>query len=309
LITASAQEGFIKLSPVKESILPLDLSNPQAQSLVGMALLQDARGKEIWSQSVSLTAAQRVHFEVALPKLSMAESSGPLYTVMLQIQGASGPQVFRIPFRQVFAYAIHHAPGNPLKVDLTDFVQRLPVIKVDQLENVYELAFDPAIPRWRGPDELSIQARACHDESGIYFRFDVTDEKQIQHGPPDQMWKGASLQLAVGAAEQPNYTIMTLGLLKEGPVAWCSESSYARFKGRSDVPLRITRLGKITTYEVYLPYDNLGISPTTEPQPIRFSFLANEDNGQGRVRWIHWNDGIGKGQDLNLLGYGTLESQ
>lgn len=41
---------------------------------------------------------------------------------------------------------------------------------------------------------------------------------------------------------------------------------------------------------------------------VRFSFLVNEDDGQGRVRWMYWHDGIGKGRSLDLLGHGVMEN-
>ena len=40
--------------------------------------------------------------------------------------------------------------------------------------------------------------------------------------------------------------------------------------------------------------------------PVRFSFLVNEDDGQGRVRWMNWAGGLGVSTKIDDLGYGIL---
>jgi hypothetical protein len=61
----------------------------------------------------------------------------------------------------------------------------------------------------------------------------------------------------------------------------------------------------VTTYDVYLPFALLGIAPAD--RDLRFSFLANEDDGRGRVRWIEWTPGIGRDRSLEFLSYAQLE--
>ncbi len=279
------------------SVLPIRLRNPGSTPLSGELSVEDASGKRLWSQTLSVAADGTSTIKAMLPGGPGPEGGAVTFS-------ANGESI-RLPLRTVDSYPIRKAQDNPMAPASEAFVNGLPKLKLDRREDVAELAFDPSILSWQGPDDLSVEARACHDDGGIYFRFDVTDDKHVPPASPSALWKGDSVQLALAAPGANRYAIVSLGLTADGPVAWCDEAADAAGKGRWDVPLRIERRGKVTTYHVYIPFAQAGLPPS--PRHIRFAFLVNEDDGQGRVRWMHWHDGIGKGENADLLGFGTLE--
>ena len=69
---------------------------------------------------------------------------------------------------------------------------------------------------------------------------------------------------------------------------------------------KVTRAGNTTSYEVLLPFEMLGFK--YEPGlNLRAAFLANENDGGGRVRVMQWFDGITTGGDVTKFGFIILE--
>ena len=62
----------------------------------------------------------------------------------------------------------------------------------------------------------------------------------------------------------------------------------------------------MTHYEVSLPLAKLGI-PDKTGTLFRFSFLVNENDGKGRIRWIEWMGGIGHAKNPDEFGWGILK--
>ena len=316
LVAAGPEERFIDLEgevrlPIgRESAFPVRLRNPEKGAVSGELAFEDGDGKKAWAKPVSLAAGAELRCDIPLPAADGLQSRIGAVTLRLD-----GRPPFRFPVTLTPSYPIARAAGNPLApgAGLDAFVQQLPTLVLNRQQDVFELAFDPAIPPWKGPDDLSVEARACHDDGGLYFRFDVTDDKLVQNGPVDRLWMGDSVQIAVAAPGQKHYTCLALGLLKDGGAVWCSDSPDPAVRGRWDVPVKVERRGTVTRYQVYLPFAKLGLGAPAGAggggQPVRFAFLVNEDDGQGRVRWMHWYDGIGRGQDTDQLGYGTLEDK
>lgn len=312
LVAAKPEERFLDLGgeinlPIgREGSFPIRLRNPEKGALTGELAFEDGDGKKAWSKPVSLASGAELNADVPVPASDGLRSRTGAVTLRLD----GGKPSLRFPVTLTPSYPIARAEGNPLASDLGSFVQQLPALVLNRQQDVFELAFDPAIPPWHGADDLSVTARVCHDDGGIYFRFDVTDDKHVQNSSADRLWLGDSVQVAVAAPGQKRYAGFALGLLKDGPAVWCSDNPDPQAKGRWDVPVRIERRGTVTSYQVYVPFSKLGIAyKPGETQPVRFAFLVNEDDGQGRVRWMHWYDGIGKGQDTDVLGYGTLEGK
>ena len=76
-------------------------------------------------------------------------------------------------------------------------------------------------------------------------------------------------------------------------------------RGAWDVPAKVTRQGNVTVYDITLPLAKLKISD--KPGTLfRFSFLVNENDGQGRVRWIEWMGGIGRSKNPDEFGWGVM---
>jgi hypothetical protein len=60
----------------------------------------------------------------------------------------------------------------------------------------------------------------------------------------------------------------------------------------ADVPARITRSGRLTTYEVTLPWTMMGLAaPLRSGKTVRVSILINNNDGRGR-HGLQWFFGI-----------------
>jgi hypothetical protein len=174
-------------------------------------------------------------------------------------------------------------------------------IMVSQLGNVRELSYDPAIPRWSGKKDLSVEMTMIRKEKGLLAKFEVNDNKHLNRHSGQDIWKGDSVQLAI-MSMTGELTELTIAKTNSGAQVWCHVSSNKKYLGRWNVPLKIERQSGKTIYEVLLPYASLKIKNVSGAR-FRFSFLVNEDDGLGRVRWIEMFGGIGSAKDPDQFGW------
>ena len=65
----------------------------------------------------------------------------------------------------------------------------------------------------------------------------------------------------------------------------------------------VKRTGNKTIYELKIPWKNL-LLPNQQPKEgdtLGYSFLINEDDGEGRNGWIEYASGIGLSKDTSLF--------
>lgn len=302
--------GSIVIDGDEGGRLPITFREPQGREASGRVILANNDGTELCSAAIKLAAGAAHTAVVPVPAATAGKSERSLE---LKIEWSAGDdrQTLSLPIRVLSAYPIRHLPaGGPFAPAQLTAIEKLPVIVLDQVEDVVEFAFDPSISPWRGPKDLSAQVRVAHDGKGLYLRFDVTDDKQVQVSTPSRLDRGDSVQ--VGVAGHDGVTQFFLGLRDEGEqVIWCNRSPNLSFTGRWDTPLRIARSGNVTRYEAYVPADRLGLDLSKSGQAIRFSFNVNEDDGQRpdrwqrRVRYLRWRNGVANESDR--LGYGILK--
>lgn len=177
-------------------------------------------------------------------------------------------------------------------------------IVLDTLDRVHELSFDPAIPRWAGPKDLSCEFAMTREGGDLKLAIRVTDDRHVMNSSAADGWKDDGIQIGFQSAEG-RFTELTLSG-KDGKCAvYAHISPDPALRGEWKVPARLTRQGDVTVYDVTLPLAKLGISP--EPGTVfRFAFLVNENDGQGRVRWIEWMGGIGRSKNPDEFGWGVM---
>lgn len=276
--------------------------NPRDTPLRGRVTLSDPRtGAVVWTRPVELAARAETTLSPVLPPAPAAGATGTRHTLRLETEDSEG-LAMELPVLVAASHPVPRiAPGSfPHRVD------ELPPIRLDEAGQVFELSFDPAIPAWRGPADLSVDARLAHDGEHLALRIDVTDDKHVQSHTDDRLWRGDSVQLAFFEPAGRTHVLLDLGLAKDGPVLWCHKGADA--PGRWSTPVSIRRQGALTRYEATIPLSRLGF-PGGAPAaaPLRFALLVNEDDGQGRVRWMHWAGGLGKNQDVEDLGHCILK--
>jgi|GEM_PF-5147149 len=175
------------------------------------------------------------------------------------------------------------------------------------------------IDDWQGVNDLSGQSAVMWDEENFYMFVEVTDDVFCQPEPGPTNWKGDSVQfgifygtedfIAIGQGAM-NFHEIGLSLSPEGPTAY-------RFKAQDEshpigycegAEVAVVRNRNKTIYEFKIPWVQLlreGDKPK-ENDKLGFSFLINDNDGNGRRGWIEYASGIGETKNVNLFTYLTL---
>ncbi len=296
----------VEVSNEKAVSIPVVFRNPAAGSLQGSLTLRDATGKTVAVQDFKVDAGQAFSWPASVSPAKSESYDTSTWELGLNFSGTDLP-AFSFPIQLIPTYPIQKVAALAENPANWPAIESLPGITLNRFEQVVELTYDPTIPSWRGPDDLSAVARVVHDDKGIRFHIEVTDDTPGPLQTKDHLWLSDDVQVAFGTPEEKNFAVLDLGQTAEGPAVWCSQNPDSRQIGAWQVPASIATKGKVTTYDVYLPYEKLGLPVGPLPQSIRFSFMVNENDGKGRVRWIQWKDGIGKNRSVEGLGHGLLE--
>ncbi|PAW78901.1 MAG: hypothetical protein B9S32_05845 [Verrucomicrobia bacterium Tous-C9LFEB] len=308
----TAQEQFLQVSSEvylandRATSIPVIFRNPTDKLLEGTLTFRNETGQVMATQSFKTGPGKDASWTASIDPPTSESYEASALQLDVQFTDKALP-TFSLPVQLIRAYPIQKVAR--LENDPANWptLTNSSAITIDRPEQVIELSYDPAIPAWKGPSDLSAKAQLAHDDNGIRFHIEVTDDVPGKMQTKDQLWRGDDVQVAFAHSDDKDFSIIDLGLTSEGPAAWCSQHRNPAQKGLWKIPLKITRTGTTTTYDAYFSYEQLGIPATTTPQTVRFTFMVNEDDGKGRVRWIQWKDGIGKNRSLEMLGYGSLE--
>lgn len=181
-------------------------------------------------------------------------------------------------------------------------------IVLNTLDRVNEMTFDPNIPRWLGPEDLSCAFAMTHQSGMLKIDIRVTDDRHVMTSTPENGWRDDSIQIGFASLDG-KYTEVTLSGRADGDgvgAVFAHAAAQEEFLGSWAVPCRIVREGKVTHYQAELPLERLGIAD--KPGTLfRFAFLVNENDGKGRIRWMEWMGGIGRAKNPDEFGWGCLE--
>lgn len=283
--------------------LQVTLRNPGEQAGTVVLRVLDTGDRELASRSVSMAAGAEETVFIPLPisenlAWGLHGHSLRLDTEIKELEGLV------LPFSLIAALPVPRVDASneaPLSAD----IGKAAVIVLDDKEQIHDFAYDPSTPYWAGPGDLSVKARFAHDGKGIHASFDVTDPDHFPGGSGADLWNGDSIQLAVSArGANTQIGLTTAG----GGSTWCWISTHGGLAGKEPgIPFAIKRVDGRIHYSVFLPFDSLGFEYEPGLQ-IRLAFLVNEaDKSGGRVRVIHWFDGILAGQGPELYGHMILE--
>ena len=242
---------------------------------------------------------------IKLPPHGSAEASIPLKitrdnygmfqdTLRLYVSSGGGQaRKYTIPVSINAAYMAGNRPDNAA------------VIKLDTMNCVRELAYDPVIPRWAGGDDLSCKAKIYRDDNGLHMRFEVRDDRHIAKASGSDIWKNDSVQIAMTAADGVSIEV-TLADSPSGPTAWMHSAPTGETPGPWKHPFSVKRQNNVTAYEIFVPYATIGMKGHPGER-LRMAFLINEDDGLGRVRFMEWFGGIGSSKNPDDYGWLQLE--
>lgn len=291
---------FIYAASSGATLLPIELRNRDQAAARFTAHVHDESGELLGRAESLLRSGTEETLEVPVKLAPESRFRGQELALTLSAAGDTDRQL-TIPVTLRRAYPMRRV-ASPAAL------ASAPAIRVDRLEDVTELAYDPFRPRWAGPEDLSFEARFAHDGASILLQIDVTDSAHVQNQGADQLWKQDCVQIAF-QTEQGLLNELSLGLSKDGPAVWCSQTTKPENKGRWDVPVTVERKDKITAYRARLPLDRLGLAAPAAGAtvPFRFAVVVNNDNGQGRIRVMEWFGGIAQRKNPEEFGFGLLE--
>jgi len=176
---------------------------------------------------------------------------------------------------------------------------------------------------WQGAHDQSSKTYAMWDEENVYFCWDVTDDKFSQEYEDFYTWQGDSVQFGVymGSGDEyialgeANTSFTEIGIAKtpKGPQlyrysAQDSEKHKTGLLPEEEYDLAINVDGAKTIYELSMPWDSLlpdGVQPKANSR-LGFSFLVNDNDGQGRRGAILFAGGIFFNKDSSLFTYINL---
>lgn len=178
----------------------------------------------------------------------------------------------------------------------------------DSLEQVKKL------PNWKGADDLSGRSAIEWDEDNLYMYAEVTDDVFRNVSPANSNWNGDSIQFGVIFKDsgvvligQAGTTFHEIGvaLSPTGPSVYryLSQDNFYSAGEVENAEAMVKRKGNKTIYELKIPWKNL-LLPNQQPKEgdtLGYSFLINEDDGEGRKGWIEYASGIGLSKDTSLF--------
>ncbi len=284
--------------------VPVTFRNPTRETLKGTLTLRDSDRNLLAERAFQATAGEQVAWKAEVAQGLSGGRAKEQWQLDLKLEG-EGTSSYSFPIQLLETFVIKKVAALDKDPKKWPAAKDLPSLVVDRPEQVVELTYDPAIAAWKGPKDLSARAHVVHDGKGVRARIEVTDDTPGPTKAKNQLFMSDDVQLAFARPDAKTFPVLDVGMTAEGPVVWCSAHEDASRIGQWDVPVQVSREGSVTIYDVYLPFEKLGFPESG--RDIRFAFLVNEDDGQGRVRWIQWNSGIGKDRSLEMLGHGRLE--
>ncbi len=290
-------------TPGTDSKLDLTLKNTW-QKPVNLALdVLNPAGKTVAQKAVSLDTGKAATTTLAIP-IPDNISFGTHGYVLSVSSPEAGLQADKQPLNVVVADRVAKVDG-PFNIDgKPDDIRNPGIIVLNKKSDTQDLVFDPNTPFWKDADDLSVKLHMAHDTKGIYLRFDVKDQSHHPGKADKTLWAKDSVQVAIAGDGKHTEVGMTEA---NGGYGYCWMSPDPTINGKPvKSPMKATRANGKTIYEMYLPFDMLGISYKPN-KVIRMTFLVNEDDGRNRVRIMKWFDGIAAGKNLNKFGYLRLE--
>ena len=249
-------------------------------------------------------------------------------------RGRTGEVEFNLPKfvkkgQYTFEYELTDSDNNvyefsqPLDFTVATYAERKP--KIDGVLEQGEWKYDSSmyadsleqvkkLPNWKGADDLSGRSAIEWDEDNLYMYAEVTDDIFRNVSPVSKNWNGDSIQFGVIFKDsgvvligQAGTTFHEIGiaLSPTGPSVYryLSQDNFYSAGEVENAEAMVKRTGNKTIYELKIPWKNL-LLPNQQPKEgdtLGYSFLINEDDGEGRNGWIEYASGIGLSKDTSLF--------
>jgi len=160
---------------------------------------------------------------------------------------------------------------------------------------------------WKGREDLSGRFFLGWDRKGLYIAAIVADDAHRNNSYGESIWNGDSLLIGIdplgdgGAVLKSDDAAFALALAEGEERSWTQqmggEKNSARFAG----DFAVKRKGAETIYEVFVPWERLGVEPAAGKR-LGFTFIADDDDGFGMDTGLGWTDGLWRGPSSSRFG-------
>lgn len=192
---------------------------------------------------------------------------------------------------------------------------RKPDFTVDTLNAVHSLfAANPLTESrdWKGPEDLSARAWLGLSKTALQILVEVTDDIHVQCERGGRLYLGDSVQVAFRSYEQDGDWLFGLSRTDDGQndvFVWTAPTGVDTAAAAVATRLKTERAGDRTRYALSVPYETLGLSPEVlRRSGLRFNFMVNDNDGEGRDGWIECAPGISTGRDSTLYPFVRFQS-
>lgn len=180
--------------------------------------------------------------------------------------------------------------------------------KVDQVRQLYAANPETVDRTWKGPSDLSAKVWIGRAEDCLRIRFEVTDDRHVQHYPAEKLYLSDGIQFILESPLQRGN--FEFGLARSGkgePLVqtWIAPLGFAAEKVTKDLILKTDRKAATTVYDVSIPLSAIGFCDNVLTSGFRFNCIVYDDDGRGKMRdnWIEIVPGIAGSKDYALAPF------
>ena len=167
--------------------------------------------------------------------------------------------------------------------------------------------------KWNGTSDLSVRHKVMWDEDNFYMMAIVSDNVHFTSQEDiSSMWRDDSIQFGILENREETldaaslaFTELCISANPAGDMIYRHSSASGKGMGKvENYELKIARNKDYTVYEMRIPWTELLSDghKAKEGDEYAFSFLVNDNDGDGRKGYIYYNDGIGGDKLPSLFG-------
>lgn len=213
--------------------------------------------------------------------------------------------------------------NRPLKVDgdlwdwsrgnVSDRYISEPIVLDKESQAMLLRDYNPQAPaeKWTGTDDLSGTAHILWDDENLYFACKVKDNVFRNENSDDKAWNGDSIQMAVDTLNDTpaenrfdtNDYRIDIALTPKGPQLWRANYGNSKTSPTGPVPgaeIAVVKVDGGVVYEMSIPWKELAPFQPFPGAKMRFNFIINDDDGQGRAKWIGVTPGLAEKKETPL---------
>ena len=180
--------------------------------------------------------------------------------------------------------------------------------RVDQVRQLYAANPETVDRTWKGPSDLSAKVWIGRAEDCLRVRFEVTDDRHVQHYPAEELYLSDGLQFILESPlQRGNFEFGLARGAKGEPLVqtWVVPLGFDAEKVTKALRLKTGRKAETTVYDVSIPLSAVAFGDNVLSSGFRFNCIVYDDDGRGEMRdnWIEIVPGIAGSKDYSLAPF------